>query len=283
MKSYYPPETSEKTTPYYPSAFNYTKYFVYLKYLLEYLKYGDYTSVIDSLNYTVLRKFPKHNRYTTSKLGRFYLRGSSNDFQFINWTYERSVREFIHSQQRQCGYSTFIDIGACIGEYCVWLATQGIRCIAFEPVQKNFMALQENISLNRVEDQVKIFNYGLGKERQEVYFDIKDIVTSSSHIVRDYTAEAANVSIRSFDDMVVDMQLHVEDKIIIKLDVEGMELDVLEGAKQFLAQAENIIIIFEKTVSGEDEIKRMLDSLGQFEYHDIDEVNIAGRKMANPS
>ena len=40
----------------------------------------------------------------------------------------------------------FIDAGACMGEYDIWLAKLGKRCIAIEPV--NFATMTKRRSLN---------------------------------------------------------------------------------------------------------------------------------------
>ena len=272
--------STSKDNAYYPSSFAIHKYYKYLKYLAEYLRYGDFASIIDSFRYTVYGRPPRQDRLTRSRLGTFCLRGSTNDFQFVNWTYEHKVKRLIQKEIAGTESVTFLDVGACIGEYCVWLAKQGVHCIAFEPVKKNYRAVVKNIALNDVGEYVTAMNYGLGKENKEVFFDIKHVVTSSSRWVRDYQGKEANVTIKKLDDAVNTLRIPQENKCVMKLDVEGMEVDVLEGANQFLCQKNRIVIIFEKTSVGRNNVVTFLNSVGDFVYREIDLVNTVAVKQA---
>ena len=129
---------------YKPSLFNPGKYFKYIDYFTEYLKAGDFKSLSASLKYVLVHQLPIEGFHASSRMGNFYIRPSTNDFQFINFAYERKVKNYIADNLDT--FDVFIDIGACIGEYCIWLAKAGKKCIAIEPV--NFEAIKKNISLS---------------------------------------------------------------------------------------------------------------------------------------
>jgi hypothetical protein len=128
---------------------------IYLRYLFEYLKFGDFISVIASFRYVVSRKSHKSDRIIRTSIGTFFCRKNTNDFQFANYAYEWNVKKYILDHHHD--YSVFIDGGACIGEYCIMLANNGMRCYAFEPVKENYAVLTKNLELNNLTSEIKTF------------------------------------------------------------------------------------------------------------------------------
>lgn len=266
-----------KKKVYHPSPLNILKYGTYTDYLLECYKNKDWQSIKDSFKYVLFKTPPKTDRIVKSRMGTFWCRGNTNDFQYVNYAYERGVKDYVAAHMPD--YDFFIDIGACMGEYCIWLAKQGKKCIAFEPVPSNFKALSKNVEINKLQDYITIFPVGLGSKSEEVYFDIKDVLTSASGIDRNYSGQEKNVKIEVFDELLPKLPCTTDDAIMMKLDVEGMEVDVLTGAAEFLRKTKKVTLILEKTFSGEDNIRDFLAMLGTFVYKDIDEVNIAAIKQ----
>ncbi|EMR04350.1 FkbM family methyltransferase [Cesiribacter andamanensis] len=266
-----------KNTAYHPSLTNLAKYSTYTDYLLEYTKHKDWKSIKDSLKYVLFKTPPTTDRIITSKMGTFWCRGNTNDFQYVNYAYEKQVKNYIYKNRKQ--YDFFIDIGACMGEYCIWLAKAGMPSIAFEPVPSNFKALSKNVELNQMQQMVTVLPVGLGSKAEKVYFDIKPVLTSASGIDRSYQGPETNVEIKRFDDLLPELPCTPEHRVIMKLDVEGMEVEVLQGAADFIKKARGLALVMEKTFSGEDNIRNFLASLGTFVYEDIDEVNMVAIKQ----
>lgn len=264
----------QKDNAYYPSVYNFNKYLTYLRYFYEFLKYRDFTSMKASYQYLLKNIPPSRSWIATSRLGKFRIRKGTNDFLFINYTYERKVRDYLADESKNI--TCFIDVGACIGEFCVWLSGKGVKCIAFEPV--NFEAARENFRINEVEDKIKLYKCGLGSEDKHVFFDIKKVVTSSSRIDRNRLDEPGNIQITSLDKVLPPGTFTDADNVVIKLDVEGMELDVLEGGKNTITNTKNISVIYEHTVSGDDKISEMLLAMGNFEFRKLDDVNTLAKK-----
>lgn len=266
-----------KNTAYHPSLTKLSKYTTYTDYLVEYSRFKDWKSIRDSFNYVLFKTPPAADRIITSRMGTFWCRGNTNDFQYVNFAYEKQVKNYIFKNRRQ--YDYFIDIGACMGEYCIWLAKQGMPSIAFEPVPSNFKALSKNIALNKVQHMVTVLPLGLGNKAEKVYFDIKPVLTSASGIDRSYTGTETNVEIERFDNLLPRLPCTTDHRVIMKLDVEGMEVEVLQGAAEFIKKAKGIALVMEKTFSGEDNIRSFLTGLGNFTYQDIDEVNMVAIKQ----
>jgi FkbM family methyltransferase len=266
-----------KNNAYHPSLTKLSKYTVYTDYLLEYYKHKDWKSIKDSFTYVLFKTPPASDRIVTSKMGTFWCRGNTNDFQYVNYAYEKQVKNYIFDNRKN--YDYFIDIGACMGEYCIWLAKCGMPSIAFEPVPDNFKALSKNVELNRLQHMVTVLPVGLGSKAEKVYFDIKPVLTSASGIDRNYSGTETNVQIERFDDLLSQLPCTTEHRVMMKLDVEGMEVEVLQGAADFIRKAKGIALVMEKTFSGEDNIRQFLAGLGTFVYQDIDEVNMVAIKQ----
>ena len=253
---------------YKPSWKNTSKYGIYARYFAEYLRYGDIKSLIASLRYVLTHRLPARDYETKSGMGKFLIRGNTTDFQFINYAYEKSVKDYINSQLDS--FDTFIDLGACIGEYNIWLGHHGKRCIAVEPV--NFKGLQRNVQLNKLEHCVQVYPCGVGAKKERVYFQILDGVTSSSHIDRS-AAREPNVDIETVDNIVKMAGVAPSDRVLMKLDVEGMECEVIEGAKEFIRSATSLRIIYEHFREDNFRNDKALLALADFEFHNLDAVN----------
>lgn len=253
---------------YKPSWKKLNKYNVYFKYFAEYIKNGDMKSLGTSLKYVFTHKLSDEDYITQSKMGRFLIRKGTTDFQFINFAYETDVKKYMLSALDT--FDVYIDIGACIGEYCVWLAKLGKKCIAIEPV--NYAAIQSNVDLNKLGESIQIFNCGLGSKKEKVYFNIPKGVTSSSHLDRSVDKEP-NVDIETLDNIYHQFRISPTDRVLIKLDVEGMETDVIEGGLQFLQSLKNLQIIYEHFESDKMNDSNVLGKIAEFKITDLDDVN----------
>jgi len=260
---------------YTPSLWRVNKYAKYLAYYTEFIKRLDFKSVFDSIKYVMFKSLPKHSRIIETGMGKFLIRPNTTDFQFVNFTYEKEIKDHLLCNINEIG--TFIDIGACIGEYCIWLSKNGVQTYAFEPV--NYLAIEHNYDLNKAnfKGSMAIFPFALGKETRRLSFNVLEGVTSSSYA--DLDVEDGEIECRVFDELF-DVKFVDKTKItFIKLDVEGMELDVLEGAKEFIKSTPNLQIAYEYTSVGDDKIRNFLRSIGKFAFFDLDGVNTLAIKQ----
>lgn len=262
----------KRDNAYYPDALATNKYLQYSRYLYEYLLYKDYSSIASSFRFVTKGIPEKRRRVAKSALGKFYIRKGTTDFQFINYAYERGIRNYLKKNLHS--FKAFVDIGACIGEYCIWLASKGKSCYAFEPVPANFNGLMENIKLNKLNDQVHAFNCGLGRQNEQVFFEVMETVTGSSHIDREKLSQnTLPIQICKLDEILTPEKVADQMPTIVKMDVEGMELEVLEGSKFFLQRMEDLRIIYEHSFSGAEQIKKLLLDRGDFKFLPLDKYN----------
>jgi len=259
---------------YKPSWKNVNKYGIYFHYFFEYLKYGDLKSLRASLKYVLTHKLPLVDYNTKSGMGEFLIRKNTTDFQFINYAYEKSIKKYL--EHNIDTFDIFLDIGACIGEYSIWLANKGKFCVAVEPV--NWEALSNNVRLNSLEEKIKIFPCGVGEKKEKVYFNIPYGVTSSSRLSRSSTNEP-NVDIDLLDNIMDTVNLSPNARIIMKIDVEGMEPEAIRGATKFLTACENIRVIYEHFPEDDYRNDKCLLAICNFKIRNLDSVNRIATKV----
>ena len=253
---------------YKPSLLSPGKYAVYADYFKEYLVCKDFKSLKASLKYVFSHKLPTEGYETRSKMGEFFIRPGTTDFQFINFAYERKIKEYV--LKNAGSFDVFVDIGACIGEYCIWIAKMGKKCIAIEPI--NFEAVRKNVALNNLENMVQVFPVGAGSKKEKVFFNVPVGLASSSHIDRE-TDKAPNVEIDTFDSLSGKFNIPESARVLIKMDVEGMETEVIAGAGEFIKKYKNLTFIYEHFETDNYRNDKALSAFADFTFSDIDKVN----------
>ncbi len=141
----------------------------------------------------------------------------------------------------------FGDIGANIGTYTI-LASGVVKAktIAAEPVPGTFKHLLNNIKINDAEDLVSAINMGLGAVEGDVTFTKNH--DTVNHVVEENTYsqdETIQVHIVTLDQLFLNNH-----PALLKIDVEGFELNVLKGGSNILKSYDVKAIIIELNGSG---------------------------------
>lgn len=124
----------------------------------------------------------------------------------------------------------FVDVGANLGSFTILAsAVVGAPSIAIEPVPSTYARLTENIALNSLHN-VMCINMGAGSEPGVLQFTTD--TDSMNHVVR--VGENPKHTIGVHTD-TLDNMLSGKTPAIIKIDVEGFEAAVINGAVQTLA------------------------------------------------
>jgi len=251
---------------------------IYYKYFCDYIKHREFRFLTASVRYILFKKPSGRNAIIRTQTGLFYSRKGTIDFQFANYAYEWSVKCFILDHYKD--YDYFFDIGANIGTYSVLLGNLGMKVIAFEPIHSNFNALMINILLNNLSDKITAYNFGLGDKDTDHDFIFNPVNTGASHSIKSGSNKGVHemVSIHKLDSLLGQFGLKKSDKILMKVDVEGMEPEVFSGAKSFIQYFGNVLIVFESKHSKLVKVKTILDEIASFEYMTIDSYNSATKK-----
>lgn len=112
-----------------------------------------------------------------------------------------------------------IDVGAAFGTYTLPALSDGATVIAYEPNARLVQFLRANVALNGWTERCSINAYGLGDTTKDLPYNERDLGTTGEC--------TAMIKIRRLDEVFSGARLDM-----IKVDVEGMELAFLEGARQ---------------------------------------------------
>ncbi|MCX6283376.1 MAG: FkbM family methyltransferase [Bacteroidetes bacterium] len=262
------------------------KILTYIRYFQDYAKYKEYGIFFTAIGYQLFKRPLKKSGEYTSSLGKFYVRKGTIDFQFANYAYEWEVKQFFLKHYKE--YSVFLDIGANIGIYSILMAQKGLICHAFEPMPENYQAMLTNISLNNLEDNIRSHNYALGCEDCSSEFIFEKVNTGASRLatqVSEYkgpknSKEIINLKIFRLDAITAGLGILHDEKILIKMDAEGMEDMILLGAIEFLKSHRNILLVMEKKHQSIDRLNELLALTGEYECLPVDKYNVAYRKKS---
>ena len=154
---------------------------------------------------------------------------------------------------------TFIDIGANIGQgillfdSLVKKANLGkVKVFGFEPIEENFNKLKENTSI--VSSSLDIFKLGISDT--DGFFDLYHSKSNLCHSInnsdvwKSRKAKKETIELKQLDTVIPCEK--ISGKIIIKIDVEGHEMEVLSGMKDFLNSKNTKILILEVGFNPED-------------------------------
>lgn len=124
----------------------------------------------------------------------------------------------------------FADAGANVGTYKVLAAGHtGARVTAFEPGADALAWLHQNISANGAEGRVRVVAKALSHRMGTVYFTRH--LDAMNHVLEGPEADSLSVPCTTLDDSFPDSP-----PLLIKIDVEGNEHRVLQGAEHLLRQ-----------------------------------------------
>lgn len=123
-----------------------------------------------------------------------------------------------------------IDVGAHVGLWTIPMSKKADRVISIESLNTTFALLKRNVDANYVENVV-LHNILLGNPEKK--YSSGDTSSSGSN----HYLENGDVSGKTLDDFV-------KEKVsFVKIDVEGMEPEVLAGAQRILAESSPILFI----------------------------------------
>ncbi len=171
-----------------------------------------------------------------------------------------------------------IDIGANIGTVALRAAAISSKgyVYAFEPDTDNYNSLQYNVKLNQFENIIPI-KKALGDLAQESkLFKVNRFNTGMNRILpaNDSFTDFETIEVSTLDEEV--NRLKIDRIDLIKIDVEGYELNVLKGARAVLERFHPLIVveIIEVNLKNNGQTSaEVIGFLKEFGYHFVDLKN----------
>ena len=167
------------------------------------------------------------------------------------------------------GAEVVVDIGAYLGVYSILAAKLGCpRVLAFEPNSNNFIQLEKNLLLNQLEGSVESHRVAVGAESKTV-----SMITpggrpnsSGSQISNSPTGRQlesweieSDVKMATLDSLLIDETARIS---TIKIDAEGYELFILQGANITIKTHRPSILIELLDTKKKIEADNFLESFG---------------------
>ncbi len=164
----------------------------------------------------------------------------------------------------------FLDIGANVGIYSIYncVVNKNSNVIAIEPSMQNLSVLSKNISLNKFPEKISIFPLGLTNKKSGFFlmqetssyeggalnsfgenfdFEGKDISKKVKNSYKTYGM--------TLDELVTNLK--IETPKYIKIDVDGIEHLILQGAQNLLKNPKLKSILVEINENFEDQTKKV--------------------------
>jgi FkbM family methyltransferase len=191
-----------------------------------------------------LNFFPSEGRFTYQRQGQQHqvkFNGRNLQFHALYENYNRRGYELETSlliAQLCRGQSSFFDIGSNWGYFSLLAASlPGFKgpIYAFEPNPGTFADLTQTLQQAGLQDRIEACNLGVGRTACELVIDEPDrFNTGLSRLTTSGTGQ--RIPVKPLDD------LKFPTPGVIKIDAEGMELEVLAGASKTLTEGKPFII-----------------------------------------
>jgi FkbM family methyltransferase len=158
---------------------------------------------------------------------------------------------------------TVIEVGANIGSHTIGLA-KAVGAIgkvyAFEPQRACFALLQAQIALNQAANVVA-YNEGVGRTRERLWLPEANYAEPGNFagiaLSKDRTAASESVAVVPLDERLPDAPC-----ALIKIDVEGMEEEVIRGARKLIRRRQPILYVENDRVERSKDLIAFIAALG---------------------
>jgi hypothetical protein len=160
---------------------------------------------------------------------------------FFDLCYEKEQISTLVEFAKKNNQDYFLDIGSNCGYYALFIKKTfpSTHVVAFEPIKRTYDKLIKNIQLNNFSNQIQTFNFGLSDLNNQVQMRgliKKGFVQSGGFTVHDQNRELKkNETLLTADlkrgDEVIK---YINKKLLIKIDVEGHEINTLKGLSHLI-------------------------------------------------
>lgn len=202
-------------------------------------------------------------------------RGLSRDLFLYSVREHRGTAIFERELERireEVDDGVVLEIGANIGYFALTELNalgDSAEVVAFEPDERNVSLLERNLELNDYRDATTIERAAVGPECDTAELELSD--HSNLNRVRTETTgdweygsgESVTVDMWSIDEYLDSRDRSPDSVVAVRMDVEGYEVDVLQGMERVLA-ADGPLILSIEVHTGlleSHEVRRLLDRL----------------------
>jgi len=176
--------------------------------------------------------------------------------------YEKELLSSIESQLKDGG--TFIDIGAHVGNHSLYfLQNTSANVMSFEPNPEAYRALAANIYHGEYRLRAQAFNIAIADKEADGILSPENPKDAGTMTILwpEEKKDGVKVKIRPLDSFIKQID---EDVKLIKIDTEGCEVSVLEGAKKIIKKYYPVICAESRTVEEFSNVYEILSGIGYY-------------------
>ena len=159
--------------------------------------------------------------------------------------------------------SFLLDVGANIGMYSLFAASlmRTLRIIAIEPAPNNLQYLIENVELNKFSDRIQVVSKPLASSVFQGTLSNPDQRpgATGAQVKSEFSSDPRKITTTTGDLLVAE---HSVFNAILKIDVDGNELDILQGFRESLIGKRICSVLVELTEANNDEIVLFMNECG---------------------
>ena len=157
-----------------------------------------------------------------------------------NQFYEHDFLEYIDNLQLE---GTYLDVGCNIGNHLLYFSqfTKAEKVIGFEPLPQYVKLIEETIRLNDIGHKARVQSFAASNETGPFQLTFNN---------RSYSVLADRID-----------NLRLEDVRLAKFDVEGMEPQAIDGARETLQRCRPIVFVEANTAEEFDNVSATLADL----------------------
>ena len=162
----------------------------------------------------------------------------------------------------------FIDAGANIGYYSLLAASKNVNVIAFEPIEENYKLFKNSINNNNFNERITLHTIALSDKDEQQSFNIYDSnmgLCSTLDYKDNIISRKEVVTCRRFDDYIDDLTK----PMIVKIDVEKMEVNVLLGMEKLLQAGNLKYILIEISKDNVSQVYNLVKKHGFTTFYNI--------------
>uniref|UniRef100_UPI003F4BD7A9 FkbM family methyltransferase n=1 Tax=Brachyspira catarrhinii TaxID=2528966 RepID=UPI003F4BD7A9 len=209
----------------------------------------------------------------TKKINMSYI----ENYNFLNiHSYEVLFDKYLYNVDFSS--KNILDVGSCYGDIAIFLSKRTNRKVySFEPVNKTYDILLETLTLNSSLTNIEPINMGISNYtgKTEIFIPTynngNNVDLTSSSISNPLKREEGileNINITTIDEFVQGNNIDVG---FIKVDIEGEEKKLLDGARNtILKQKPYMVISIYHSIEDYFEIKPFIESYSKdYDFHVI--------------
>jgi FkbM family methyltransferase len=194
------------------------------------------------------------------------------------WKEQRHLKRALETVENVGGGlpgSVFLDVGAHVGTAAIAAVRRfGFgSALAFEPEAENYRLLRANVSVNGLEDRIRTFNVAISNRVGTAELKLRPSMGAKHRIVdRVEPGETAEtVEVTTLDTLAAESALNPKEVGLLWLDVEGHELEAMEGAGTILRRSVPIVMEFiPRALRGDGKLDAIEGALAEHYTHVVD-------------